>query len=174
MAARRWRAALPRRAAEPAAPAADHATHPSPPIRLLPSPHTPRPPSSPWPQIADNSLGSPPAAQLLGALRPAYWFSAHLHTKFAALVVHDAPQHAAAQQAQQQAQQAQQQAQQQYPTATRFLSLDKCLPGRSFLQVRRAGVDACVRSCTHLCAPGVPSRHACQAHTCHAAHPPSR
>ncbi|EFN55283.1 hypothetical protein CHLNCDRAFT_57928 [Chlorella variabilis] len=86
-------------------------------------------------EIADNSLGSPPAAQLLGALRPAYWFSAHLHTKFAALVVHDAPQHAAAQQAQQQAQQAQQQAQQQYPTATRFLSLDKCLPGRSFLQV---------------------------------------
>ncbi|KAK9834807.1 hypothetical protein WJX81_000122 [Elliptochloris bilobata] len=62
-------------------------------------------------EVQDNSLGSPPAEQLLHLLRPAYWFSAHLHTKFAALVPHDGG------------------------GATRFLALDKCLPGRNFLQV---------------------------------------
>ena len=79
-------------------------------------------------QIADNSLGSPPAAQLLGKLKPSYWFSAHLHTKFAALVVHD-------EQPGQQQQQQQGQQQRRQQATTRFLSLDKCLPGRSFLQV---------------------------------------
>ncbi|KAL4420156.1 hypothetical protein ABPG77_008292 [Micractinium sp. CCAP 211/92] len=110
-------------------------------------------------EIVDNSLGSPPAAQLLDALQPSYWFSAHLHTKFAALYVHHKPGNQVARQGQKAQQQAreqqqptpvaagppqgqQQQAQQQQsgqqqgqPAATRFLSLDKCLPGRSFLQV---------------------------------------
>ncbi|PSC75631.1 lariat debranching enzyme [Micractinium conductrix] len=100
-------------------------------------------------EIADNSLGSPPAAQLLDSLQPSYWFSAHLHTKFAALYVHRRQQQQGQQQqgptpvaagppaAQLAAQQGQQQGQQQggKPEATRFLSLDKCLPGRSFLQV---------------------------------------
>ena len=62
-------------------------------------------------QVEDGSLGSPPARDLMGALRPRYWFSAHMHTKFAAMVSHEGG------------------------GATRFLALDKCLPGRHFLQV---------------------------------------
>lgn len=74
-------------------------------------------------QVEDGSLGSPPAEQLLHTLQPSYWFSAHLHTKFAALVQHPGG------------------------NTTRFLSLDKCIPGRDFLQVKRGNHVVWGRSC---------------------------
>ena len=64
--------------------------------------------------IDSNQLGSEPLEEVLLQIQPKYWFSAHLHVKFSAMVEHTNGQ------------------------VTRFLALDKCLPGRDFLQVRLA------------------------------------
>ncbi|XP_072384494.1 lariat debranching enzyme [Diabrotica undecimpunctata] len=61
--------------------------------------------------IEKNQLGSQPNTDLLFHLKPAYWFAAHLHCKFSAVVRHKDD------------------------SMTRFLALDKCLPKRKFLQV---------------------------------------
>lgn len=39
-------------------------------------------------EIEQNCLGSPPNRKLLDALKPQWWFAAHLHVKFRATVVH--------------------------------------------------------------------------------------
>ncbi|PIA55116.1 hypothetical protein AQUCO_00800093v1 [Aquilegia coerulea] len=63
-------------------------------------------------EIQSKTLGSKAAEELLNKLKPPYWFSAHLHCKFAAAVQHG-----------------------EGGPVTKFLALDKCLPGRKFLQI---------------------------------------
>lgn len=62
-------------------------------------------------EIQNDSLGSTASQHLMLLLKPKYWFSAHLHVKFAALFKHS------------------------NQMETKFLALDKCLPGRDFLQI---------------------------------------
>lgn len=59
----------------------------------------------------EDTLGSPPSWRILKALKPQYWFSAHMHVKFPALVKHEGG------------------------STTKFLALDKVIPGRDFIQV---------------------------------------
>ncbi|ETW03109.1 hypothetical protein H310_05535 [Aphanomyces invadans] len=63
-------------------------------------------------EISRGAFGSPPNEYLLHTIQPRYWFSGHMHVKFAAIVPH-------------------------LPSTntTKFLALDKCLPNRDFLQV---------------------------------------
>ncbi|KAL5144812.1 Lariat debranching enzyme [Glycine soja] len=69
--------------------------------------------------IEEKRLGSKPAAELLEKLKPHYWFSAHLHCKFATLVQHG-----------------------EGGPLTKFLVLDKCIAGCDFLQIVEIESDA--------------------------------
>uniref|UniRef100_A0A146KN02 Lariat debranching enzyme A n=1 Tax=Lygus hesperus TaxID=30085 RepID=A0A146KN02_LYGHE len=67
-------------------------------------------------EIDAEKLGSPVNSELLFKLKPKYWFAAHLHVKFAALIPHKDEGGNVTE-------------------VTKFLALDKCLPKRKFLQV---------------------------------------
>ncbi len=90
-------------------------------------------------EIGDGSLGSPPMAHLLHTLRPRYWFSAHLHVKFAAVVNHSksaVPRPSDTQQFDPTCLAVpKKQSGENEPVVTRFLALDKAIPGKKFLQL---------------------------------------
>ncbi|KAI8353277.1 lariat debranching enzyme, C-terminal domain-containing protein [Choanephora cucurbitarum] len=92
-------------------------------------------------EIMTNTLGSQPNELLLSKLQPSYWFSAHLHVHYAALVNHDMwkkgryPPRTEAILNQQNPNEAEIDQESSTSKVTRFLSLDKCLPQRQFLQI---------------------------------------
>ncbi|KAG2205992.1 hypothetical protein INT47_005310, partial [Mucor saturninus] len=117
-------------------------------------------------EIMENNLGSYPNELILSKVQPAYWFSAHLHVHYAAVVDHDKWKKGEYPLATQQILNGNRGNQYQKPVVdnpdeieislsdddetpeiketdkkaaapkiTKFLSLDKCLPRRQFLQI---------------------------------------
>lgn len=95
--------------------------------------------------IESNQLGSTPSMKLLYTLRPSYWFSAHLHIKFPAVVPHS---NSIIPQQHKNSCSHHSVPQNKTPTShsyidnhpsnnkhTKFLALDKCLPNRDWLQI---------------------------------------
>ena len=73
--------------------------------------------------IQNNCLGSPPSFSFLKSKKPTYWFSAHLHCFFPAIYNHP-PQN-----------------EKDEIQKTKFLGIDKVIPGRRFLQVIELEMD---------------------------------
>ena len=112
------------------------------------------------PDVRSGQLGNPASWELLTRIRPRFWFGAHLHVKFSALVIH--PDRASVASGSVGASPTAGSAAactidnsscHTLPEVTRFLSLDKCLPGRAYLQVLdvpwRAGESSLSRSPTY-------------------------
>ncbi|KAG8748403.1 hypothetical protein FRC10_005950 [Ceratobasidium sp. 414] len=95
------------------------------------------------PSIEKGELGSPPLMELLWSLRPSYWFSAHMHCKFEAVVNHEPDPTSAPTPGQAAAAPAEStdvptpDNEQPPPTrhTTHFLALDKCVPKRPYMHV---------------------------------------
>ncbi|QDZ18997.1 lariat debranching enzyme [Chloropicon primus] len=99
-------------------------------------------------EIARDELGSPAAAKLCNRLKPRYWFSAHYHVKFPAVIRHGRsvsedtlavssgnggmPSGWMTKEVQQKLRESGGADQEEY---TKFLALDKCMPNREFLQI---------------------------------------
>lgn len=92
-------------------------------------------------EVQTNTLGSPAGEYLLQSLQPSFWFAAHLHVKFAALVQHPTEEGGNATSRCPPAPTTSVDrvtfAGTPVPNATKFLALDKCLARRHFLQLLR-------------------------------------
>lgn len=101
--------------------------------------------------MESGQLGSRPLEELLKAVQPAYWFAAHLHCKFAALVPHNPcqkrPDDGSSSSSSSSSEDEDDEKAPQTPPpsrpvpVTKFLALDKCLPRRGFLQVVEIPTD---------------------------------
>lgn len=87
-------------------------------------------------EIAQGSFGNAPMTQVLHALQPKYWFSAHMHVKFAAVVTHETGDEARKVAGNTSTPGKAEK------NLTKFLALDKILPRRDFLQVLDIPVHA--------------------------------
>ncbi|SPP87184.1 lariat debranching enzyme [Drosophila guanche] len=98
--------------------------------------------------MESGQLGSRPLEELLKVVQPSYWFAAHLHCKFAALVPHcsskvpskggDGASSSSSSSESEDEAEGSTRASRLPPkpvAVTKFLALDKCLPRRAFLQV---------------------------------------
>ena len=83
--------------------------------------------------IEKGELGSPFTEQLLYSMKPSYWFAAHLHCKFVALVPHETPETESKDASEAKRQKIDETKNEQ--KFTKFLALNKCLPGKLFLQL---------------------------------------
>ncbi|XP_011211914.2 lariat debranching enzyme [Bactrocera dorsalis] len=84
-----------------------------------------------------GQLGSRPCEDLLKMLKPKYWFAAHLHCKFAAVVPHDEVDdlETDARNCEEEDLKQKGVGESKDENITKFLALDKCLPKRRFLQL---------------------------------------
>lgn len=71
--------------------------------------------------IDKGQLGSPPLREILERVKPEFWFAAHLHVKFPAVFVHSDDLKASPQNEQPGIKRS---------SVTKFLALDKVIPGR--------------------------------------------
>ena len=85
-------------------------------------------------EILSNTLGSMPAEALLHDLQPRYWFSAHMHVKYAAIVKHE-ENNTTNSNINMSNNDDVNEVKKEEEKTTKFLALDKCLPNRKFLQV---------------------------------------
>ncbi|XP_004518449.1 lariat debranching enzyme isoform X2 [Ceratitis capitata] len=89
-------------------------------------------------EMDKGQLGSRPCEDLLKLLKPKYWFAAHLHCKFAAVVPHEADDSSS--EGDDVNYEEEKCKENKFPedkveNITKFLALDKCLPKRRFLQI---------------------------------------
>ncbi|OLL26374.1 Lariat debranching enzyme [Neolecta irregularis DAH-3] len=99
--------------------------------------------------IKNGQLGSPPAMHLLKTLKPRFWFSSHLHVKFAAIFKHkvttkvenpdeiaiDLDDNTQVETPSAGDTTAPKEDGPRFPEETRFLALDKVLPRRDYMQI---------------------------------------